>query len=670
MGKVGKPGAPPVSASVWRDLLEEAAAFASSEPWERFGDDELFAVRDPASGLTGYACVLGALGEMYALCVYRGAAGYEIHRRLQAREGDVEPGDILGVQDCLMADFADRGELAKEDLAVLKAAGVKPRGRKSWPMFRSHRPGEPPWFLEEAEARFLTVALRGARHAISLADAGKAEFVDRPGEVFCCVPSPEGGFASGWEPVPVHRPPPGVPAVLDPARLAKARARKLPVAGVWEADAPFFPVSFMGRGRPYYPRQVFIVDRDSRFILESKVDDSGAPPHQAIAEAVLAALEKAPLAPAAVHVKAAEAARLLAPLTRELGIGVAAAPALAAVAEVRSEFEAHFFGGGPRPARRESRAPMEQVLSNVARRLENEEFGSPEEAERHLAGLMDSGELDQPPAPRNPHDVAQDIMYRAWELRSPALRVKAARRALKVSPDCADAYVVLAEETAGSAREGLPLYRQAVAAGERALGTACFEENKGHFWGVVATRPYMRALAGLAHCLWETGEREEALARWEEMLRLNPGDNQGMRDVLIAKLGELGRFGAVRELLARYPDDAGLVFLLMRTLAAFERDPAAGGVRELRDAVAHNAYFAGYLAGERRVPRVVPDSYRMGGDDEAVCAVSLVLPAWKRTEGALDWLASARTRLELPKAGRNEPCPCGSGKKYKKCCAV
>jgi uncharacterized protein YecA (UPF0149 family) len=25
---------------------------------------------------------------------------------------------------------------------------------------------------------------------------------------------------------------------------------------------------------------------------------------------------------------------------------------------------------------------------------------------------------------------------------------------------------------------------------------------------------------------------------------------------------------------------------------------------------------------------------------------------------------------ETPKVGRNEPCPCGSGKKYKKCCGA
>jgi uncharacterized protein len=33
--------------------------------------------------------------------------------------------------------------------------------------------------------------------------------------------------------------------------------------------------------------------------------------------------------------------------------------------------------------------------------------------------------------------------------------------------------------------------------------------------------------------------------------------------------------------------------------------------------------------------------------------------------------ASARTsehRRSAPKVGRNDPCPCGSGKKYKKCC--
>ena len=31
---------------------------------------------------------------------------------------------------------------------------------------------------------------------------------------------------------------------------------------------------------------------------------------------------------------------------------------------------------------------------------------------------------------------------------------------------------------------------------------------------------------------------------------------------------------------------------------------------------------------------------------------------------------SATVRREGPKVGRNDPCPCGSGKKYKKCCGA
>lgn len=50
------------------------------------------------------------------------------------------------------------------------------------------------------------------------------------------------------------------------------------------------------------------------------------------------------------------------------------------------------------------------------------------------------------------------------------------------------------------------------------------------------------------------------------------------------------------------------------------------------------------------------------------------LPAWKEifTEEKLKELYKeakrANTIVKGPKIGRNDPCPCGSGKKYKKCC--
>src|SRR6266542_6535579 len=51
---------------------------------------------------------------------------------------------------------------------------------------------------------------------------------------------------------------------------------------------------------------------------------------------------------------------------------------------------------------------------------------------------------------------AQDLMYEAFEAQG-ARRVALAREALAISPDCADAYLLLAEETASSAEEAREL---------------------------------------------------------------------------------------------------------------------------------------------------------------------------------------------------------------------
>lgn len=46
-----------------------------------------------------------------------------------------------------------------------------------------------------------------------------------------------------------------------------------------------------------------------------------------------------------------------------------------------------------------------------------------------------------------------------------------------------------------------------------------------------------------------------------------------------------------------------------------------------------------------------------------------VLPADKRAEITKEFKKS-QTVVKGPQTGRNDPCPCGSGKKYKKCCGV
>lgn len=237
-------------------------------------------------------------------------------------------------------------------------------------------------------------------------------------------------------------------------------------------------------------------------------------------------------------------------------------------------------------------------------------------------------------------DAAQQIMYQAFEETSLSRQMALARKALKVSPNCADAYVLLAEY-ANTLPEALELYEQGVAAGERALGTKGFQEYEGHFWGVLETRPYMRARAGLADCLWSTGRRDEAVEHCREMLRLNPNDNQGLRYRLASMLLDLQRHDELERLLKAYEDDDSAEWEFARALLAFRREGDSSRARKvLLAATKVNPHVPVYLARMKPMPSQAPEYFTRGDEDEAICYAAQFLPAWKETPGAAAWLRS------------------------------
>jgi tetratricopeptide (TPR) repeat protein len=288
------------------------------------------------------------------------------------------------------------------------------------------------------------------------------------------------------------------------------------------------------------------------------------------------------------------------------------------------------LGGGPMPAERHT--------AQLGRLLSGQEFESVEEINAFLAEIGPTG--FQAAAPRNALDEAQDLMYDAWDAPSRKQAVALARKALTISPDCADAYVLLAQETARTKQQARDLYEQGVAAGERALGPGFFEENAGCFWGLTETRPYMRARAALAETLWEQDDKEAAIEHARELLRLNPGDNQGIRYNLLAWLLREGRDDEVGKLLDQYQDDGAAQWLYARALVTFRLEgPSRKAVRQVRAALDANPFVPEFLLGERRLPKQLPDYVGFGDENEAVMAVALVGQQWIRTPGAVDWLA-------------------------------
>ncbi len=305
-------------------------------------------------------------------------------------------------------------------------------------------------------------------------------------------------------------------------------------------------------------------------------------------------------------------------------------------------------GGGGRPGGSAEpplpdRRLMEQQMSAITRLLAEREFASIEDANAYLREALVAGTVPTP-APATPLEKAQEVIYQAFAARGKR-RLDLARRALTISPDVADAYVLLAE-AAPTPEEARRLYEQGVQAGERALGPEAFAEEVGHFWGIVETRPYMRARQGLAEVVWHLGERQTAITHLQDMLRLNPGDNQGVRYTLASWLLTVGDDAALEHLLARYPDDAGAHWAYTRALLMFRcQGPSAAADRALRQALRANPYVPAYLLGVKPFPAQPPDHYGIGDDNEAVIYLAEAAEGWLETPAVPEWLAAALKRL-------------------------
>ncbi len=266
--------------------------------------------------------------------------------------------------------------------------------------------------------------------------------------------------------------------------------------------------------------------------------------------------------------------------------------------------------------------------------------------------LGPQSETDQ----NTPLAKAHEILLHAYQEPNEQRRIQLARKALTICPDCADAYVLLAEH-AESRKDALELYEKGVAAGERALGPAGFQRGVGHFWGILETRPYMRSRLGLAHSLWVAGRREEAVVHLQDMLRLNPNDNQGLRYTLAGFLLSLDRDKDLANLLQQYPDEASAAWSYTKALLRFRQDGDTPDARQLlKEAAKRNKHVPAYLLGDKSPSARESGYYSPGDESEAREYIGSFMAGWKATPGAFAWL---RQNVKKKAAKSERPAPKG-----------
>ena len=128
----------------WSDLFAAADAFKEAKCWEWMYDDDTFGVMDPESGEIVYCCIMGNLGELYALGAYLGAAGLKWIFDMQVMAQDESDPEMFIKQHGLMASFEERNDLLDEDRALIKELGLKYRGKKQWPFLEATNLGSIP----------------------------------------------------------------------------------------------------------------------------------------------------------------------------------------------------------------------------------------------------------------------------------------------------------------------------------------------------------------------------------------------------------------------------------------------------------------------------------------------------------------------------------------------
>jgi tetratricopeptide (TPR) repeat protein len=283
------------------------------------------------------------------------------------------------------------------------------------------------------------------------------------------------------------------------------------------------------------------------------------------------------------------------------------------------------------------RRAMERLTAEVQRFTQGSQFESLEDANKALRQRFSGPIDDLPSTATTPLEKAQDLMYRAFGARG-RRRIQLARKALEVSADCADASVMLAEHS-HTPEAALALYEQALAAGERALGPDVFAQEGGRFWGLVTTRPYMRARLGLAQTLEELDRNDEAIAHYRELLRLDAGDSQGVRYALLSALLVVERDTESAALIEQFGDDPTATWHYARALVTFRREGDSRAAREcLRTAQRTNRHVPQYITGDDEWPGPEPTTYVPGSREEAVICDADLGDAWRATPDATRWL--------------------------------
>ncbi|MEO6062074.1 MAG: hypothetical protein ABIQ99_09065, partial [Thermoflexales bacterium] len=300
----------------------------------------------------------------------------------------------------------------------------------------------------------------------------------------------------------------------------------------------------------------------------------------------------------------------------------------------------------------------EQSLGKVTAWARQMDFDSIEELNKRLEEALKHDVLPTP-EPATPLEAAQQVIYGVADAKTAEARRLLAQRALDISPNCVDALRIMAEfELEPVARQAM--LERAVEAGRAQFEPAGPEAPDGAVWSRFVNRPYLRAIAALGLHFKAHGDATSAERGFQQLLDLNPGDNQGARYFLAPLLAARGDTAAFEALERAFQGDVESGWPYDRALLLF-RDhggPSARANDALAEGLGRNLGIPLFLLGLTPLPERIPSAVAAGSFDEAAVYAFRAGDEWRAVPGALDWL---RERAAADSRSSTVPSPDRTG---------
>lgn len=279
-------------------------------------------------------------------------------------------------------------------------------------------------------------------------------------------------------------------------------------------------------------------------------------------------------------------------------------------------------------------------LKDLHRLLDKQEFKSEKDLKQFLDSMLMKPIPEINDEELSKEERAQDLVVEAYEL---PIRdaIKNIDIALNLNPDCIEAYEFMGT-VQSRIDSALSYFEKGVNIGKRIFGGNYLEKHKGHFWGLHETRPYMRCMYQYADCLYKSERKDSCIFVLEEMIELNPNDNQGVRDQLLLYLleqNEFEKFGRYNRL---FNEDGGAYTNFNNALYSFKNTGESDISYDLlKTAIEEYKYVLPMLISSK-LQTELPDSYGSGDKNEAKYYSLFAQRIWQQTPGALKWLMKNR----------------------------